>query len=71
MNDPNNPYSSHWANKILLKQYNVGITVGRFYNGVPIMKLTKKGKKFLPKVIFFISKPYIILDKFKQIFGKL
>jgi hypothetical protein len=53
MNDPNNPYSAHWANKILLKQYKVGITVGRFYNGVPIMKLTKKdtNNNFLPNVI--------------------
>ena len=56
MNDPNNPYSAHWANKILLKQYKVGITVGRFYNGVPIMKLQKKQKNILPNVnLKFIS----------------
>jgi hypothetical protein len=52
MNDPNNPYSAHWANKILLKQYKVGITVGRMYNGVPIMKLTRRDvfNNILPSV---------------------
>jgi len=52
MNDPHNPYSTHWANKILLKQYKVGITVGRFYNGVPIIKLIKQENNYsiLPSV---------------------
>jgi hypothetical protein len=51
MNDPRNPYSTFWSNKILKKQYNVGITVGRFCNGVPIIKLVKKKEKDLPPLL--------------------
>jgi hypothetical protein len=51
MNDPKNPYSTVWTNKILSKRYNLGIGIGRFCNGVPIIKLVKKKDHELPAVI--------------------
>lgn len=62
MNDPRNPYSTTWSNKILEKRYNLNFSVGGFCNGVPIIKLVKKKKKDLPFVSkkineLFISSP--------------
>ncbi len=48
MQDKKNPYSAHWSNSILSKQYNVSLKVTRFINGVPIIKLTKNKDEFPP-----------------------
>ena len=51
MNDPKNPYSLFWPNKILGKNFNVGITVGGYLNGVPVIKLVKKKEREIPYVL--------------------
>jgi hypothetical protein len=50
MNDPKNPYSTHWSTKILEKQYKVGIAISGYCNGVPLIKLVKKKDNSLPLV---------------------
>jgi hypothetical protein len=50
MNDPNNPYSTFWPNKILEKRYNLEIAVNGYINGVPVIKLIKKRDTDLPAV---------------------
>ena len=45
MNDPSNPYSIYYPNKILEERYNVEIGVKGFINGVPIIDVRKKKKK--------------------------
>lgn len=50
MNDPKNPYSTSWSNKLLRKRYNLGISVNGFCNGVPLIKLTKLKEPALPYV---------------------
>jgi hypothetical protein len=51
MNDPKNPYSTYWSNKLLSKRYNMEIGVSGFCNGVPIIKLMKKREQDLPILI--------------------
>lgn len=46
MNNPNNPYSTNWTNKLLDKQYNMKLGVNGFINGVPVITLNKKKDKF-------------------------
>lgn len=46
MNNPNNPYSTNWTNKLLNKQYNMKLGVNGFINGVPVITLNKKKDKF-------------------------
>ncbi len=50
MQDPRNPYSTYWSTRILEKQYNVGIAVSGYCNGVPLIKLVKKKEAPLPYV---------------------
>jgi hypothetical protein len=51
MNDPKNPYSIFWPNKILEKRFNLEIGVNGYINGVPVIKLVKKKEGDLPSVI--------------------
>lgn len=44
MNNPKNPYSLFWSNKILSKNFNVSIAINSYLNGVPIFKLVKNKK---------------------------
>lgn len=46
MNNPSNPYSTNWTNKLLNKQYNMKLGVNGFINGVPVITLNKKKDKF-------------------------
>jgi hypothetical protein len=50
MNDPTNPYSTHFTNKILTKQYKMAIAVNRFKHGVPMIKLIKQNRSGLPQL---------------------
>jgi hypothetical protein len=50
MQDPRNPYSTYWSTRILERQYNVGIAVSGYCNGVPLIKLVKKKENHLPYV---------------------
>ena len=45
MNDPRNPYSIYWTNKLLEQKYNMEIGVKGFLNGVPVIDLKKKKKE--------------------------
>lgn len=42
MNNPKNPYSAYWSNKILEKRYNMEFKVNGFINGVPVITIQKK-----------------------------
>ena len=41
LNNPENPYSTVWSNKILKINYNVGLEVKGFQNGIPTFKIKR------------------------------
>jgi hypothetical protein len=49
INNPKNPYSTSWGNKILLTRFKVKLAYDGFTNGLPNLKLVKanKGKKII------------------------
>lgn len=42
MNNPKNPYSNHWTNKMLEKRYNMELRSNGFLNGIPLIQLNHK-----------------------------
>ena len=51
LEDPTNPYSTRWVNRILKINYNVGLEVKSYQNGVPQFRIKKlKNKPVLPPV---------------------
>ena len=56
MNDPSNPYSIYYPNKILEERYNVEIGVKGFINGVPIIDVRKKKEEKKPRKHFEVKK---------------
>ena len=71
MNDPRNPYSIYWTNKLLEQKYNMEIGVKGFLNGVPVIDLKKKKKekkkeKNLMMIILKIIKIKIKVKKIKK-----
>ena len=71
MNDPRNPYSIYWTNKLLEQKYNMEIGVKGFLNGVPVIDLKKRKKKKkkeknLMMIILKIIKIKIKVKKIKK-----
>ena len=62
LNDKENPYSLCWTNHILKINYNSGITVKGFQNGVPQFKISKLKEEF--------SLPPIYSTAYQTKFGK-
>ena len=52
LNDPNNPYSTKWANKFLKINYNFGIHYTEIEQGVPQLRLKQLKKKNLPPIYY-------------------